>query len=421
MENQYVTDAFSIVHPITLTHGKHSVVYDSHNKRYIDFIGGIGVLNFGHCHPKIIEAIKTQAEQLTHYAYNAAWHKPYQDYISRLCNYIPINAPLSGMLTNSGAEATENALKIARQKTGKTGVVAFDGGFHGRTLASVNLNGKVHPYKTKLGTLFSGVYHLPYPSKDTDTSVQDAINALDRLLSVEIDVANVGAVIIEPVQGEGGFLALDAEFAHYLRNFCDKHDIVLIFDEIQSGFGRTGIPFAFSRLGIEPDILLLAKSIAGGLPLGAVIGKTTFMDGLHKGSLGGTYSGNPIACQAALAILDIMQDDDTWQAAKAYETTLLNTVSEWQKQKVSPWLAGVTGVGAMRGIILQHPIHGTHPKIMEQVLSDARNKGLLLMPSGKYRHIIRLLPPITIDETTLQEGLQILKQVLACLPEQPNA
>lgn len=422
MEQRYnVTDAFTMVHPLTLTKGENAKVWDDKDQCYIDFVGGIGVLNFGHCHPHIVSAIITQAQSLIHYAYNAAAHQPYQTLMPRLCKLIPISGELSGMLTNCGAEATENSLKIARMKTGRTGVIAFDGGFHGRTLAAVNLNGKVAPYKRGLGPLASGVYHIPFPSPDNDISDQQAIDALTRLFEVETDVNNVGAIIAEPVQGEGGFQIMSTTFAKYLRAFCDEHGILLIMDEIQSGFGRTGTPFAFTHLEIEPDMILLGKSIAGGLPLGAVIGKASVMSGLPKGSLGGTYSGNPVACAAANATLDIMQEDKFWQSADQYAKTIEDTVTQWQQQAISPWLYGLTGVGAMRGIELRHPTHGTHPSIMAYVLKKAREQGLLLMPSGKYRHIIRLLPPLTIEPETLTAGLNILKEVLASIPnDAPN-
>ncbi|UNU72663.1 aminotransferase class III-fold pyridoxal phosphate-dependent enzyme [Moraxella nasovis] len=420
MSNHNVTDAFTVVHPITLERGAGARVWDSDGREYIDFVGGIGVLNFGHCHPAIVSAIHEQTDKMTHYAYNAVHHKPYQDYMPRLCSITPITGDVAGMLTNSGAESCENALKIVRQKTGRAGVIAFDGAFHGRTLAAVNLNGKVAPYKSALGTLSAGVYHIPYPSTDTGVSCDDAILALERLISVEVDVSSIGAVIIEPVQGEGGFLALDKDFAKYLRAFCDKHGIILIFDEIQSGFGRCGVPFATSFTDIEPDLILFAKSMGGGLPLGAVVGRASLVNGLIKGSLGGTYSGNPVACAAALAVLDIMADDGTWQAAKDYENTLTDTIALWQKQQILPWLDGLTGIGAMRGIRLSHAKHGTHANVMNYILKVAREKGLLLMPSGKYRHIIRLLPPINIDKDTLNQGLAILKEVLASLPDDPN-
>jgi 4-aminobutyrate aminotransferase len=412
-----VTDAFTMVHPITLTKGINATVWDDNDRSYIDFVGGIGVLNFGHCHPHIVSAIVSQAQSLIHYAYNAAAHAPYQTFMPRLCQLVPIEGVLAGMLTNCGAEATENAIKIARMTTGRTGVIAFDGGFHGRTLAAVNLNGKVAPYKRGLGPLAGGVYHIPFPSPDNDISDQQAIDALDRLFTVETDINNIGAIIAEPVQGEGGFQIMSKAFARYLRDFCDEHGILLIMDEIQSGYGRTGTPFAFTHLDIEPDMVLLGKSIAGGLPLGAVVGKASVMNGRPKGSLGGTYSGNPVACAAANATLDIMQKEEVWQSAKHYAKTIEETVTAWQQENISPWLHGLTGVGAMRGIELRHPMHGTHPIIMTHVLKHAREHGLLLMPSGKYRHIIRLLPPLTIEPETLTAGLDILKEVLMALPD----
>ncbi|WIM81168.1 2-aminoadipate transaminase [Gallibacterium anatis] len=417
-ENYQVTDAFNIVHPITLVQGKNAEVWDKAGKRYIDFIGGIGVLNFGHGHPHILAAIHAQADKLVHYAYNAAGHQPYQELMPKLCDLVPINAPLSGMLTNCGAEAAENALKVVRMKTGRTGVIAFDGGFHGRTLATVNLNGKVAPYKKNLGPLASCVYHIPYPSKSNNISVDTAKAALQRLFSVETDINNIGAIIFEPVQGEGGFLPMDPEFAKYLRQFCDQNGIALIMDEIQSGYGRTGKPFAFMHLGVEPDLVLLGKSIAGGLPLGAVIGKSSFMDGLLKGSLGGTYSGNPVACAAALAVIDIMRDEKLWQQAHQYEQILLSTYQCWQQENISPWLGEMTGIGAMRGIMLHHPQYGYGTAVMPLLLKAAREAGLLLMPSGSYRHIIRLLPPLTIEPEILQEGLAIFEQALKSLPNE---
>ena len=419
MDSLYnVTDAFTMVHPVTLSKGKNAHVWDTGGKRYIDFVGGIGVLNFGHCNPHIVDAIIAQSQNLIHYAYNAAGHLPYQKLMPRLCDLVPIAGELAGMLTNCGAEATENAIKIARMKTGRVGVIAFDGGFHGRTLAAVNLNGKVDPYKRGLGPLAGSVYHIPFPSPDNNISDQQSIDALLRLFEVETDIGNIGAIIVEPVQGEGGFQLMSSKFAQYLRKFCDDNAILLIMDEIQSGFGRTGMPFAFSHLGIEPDMVLLGKSIAGGLPLGAVIGKGTVMNDLPKGSLGGTYSGNPVACAAANATLDIMAEDAVWDSAEHYQQTIEITIAQWQKEGLTPWLYGLTGIGAMRGIELRHPSHGTQSSVMTYILVEARKQGLLLMPSGKYRHIIRLLPPLTIEPETLQEGLDILKGILASIPDE---
>nr|WP_314584885.1 aspartate aminotransferase family protein [uncultured Pseudomonas sp.] len=408
-----VSNSISFVHPVSLAHGKNAEVWGVDGKRYIDFVGGIGVLNLGHCHPKIVAAICEQAQRMTHYAFNAAPHVPYQQFIERLAAFIPVSYPVSGMLTNSGAEAAENALKIVRGHTGKSAVIAFDGAFHGRTLATLNLNGKVAPYKQKVGVLPGPVFHLPYPSADNGVTLAEALKAMERLFSVEIDIDEVACFIVEPVQGEGGFLALDIEFAQALRKLCDDKGIVLIVDEIQSGFGRTGERFAFSRLGIEPDLLLLGKSIAGGVPLGAVVGRKQLMDTLPKGGLGGTYSGNPIACAAGLATLDEMTDANLAGWSEQYSVTLLARYEQWQARKLSPYLGRLTGVGAMRGIELLTPEGKPATAQMAQLLEAARNRGLLLMPSGKSRHIIRLLAPLTIEPEVLNEGLDILEQCLA--------
>ncbi len=408
MSHATVSQSISIVHPISLSHGKNAEVWDTTGKRYIDFVGGIGVLNLGHCHPQVVEAIREQATRLTHYAFNAAPHAPYIELMARLSDFTPVSYPVSGMLTNSGAEAAENALKIVRGATGRTAVIAFDGAFHGRTLATLNLNGKVAPYKQKVGVLPGPVYHLPYPSADNGVTCADALKAMERLFSVEIDVEDVACFIIEPVQGEGGFLALDVEFAQALRRFCDEKQILLIADEIQSGFGRTGQRFAFSRLGIEPDLILLGKSIAGGVPLGAVVGRKNLMDNLPKGGLGGTYSGNPIACAAALATLEVMTDANLHAWGAQQEAAIVRRYATWRDQALSPYLGRLTGVGAMRGIELANADGTPAPRQLTQLLGLARDAGLLLMPSGKARHIIRLLAPLTTEPAVLEEGLDIL-------------
>jgi 4-aminobutyrate aminotransferase len=415
MSSESISQSINIVHPVTLSHGKNAEVWDTDGKRYIDFVGGIGVLNLGHCHPRIVDAIRDQATRLTHYAFNAAPHTPYLAFMDRLSAFIPVDYPVSGMLTNSGAEAAENALKIVRGATGRTAVIAFDGAFHGRTLATLNLNGKVAPYKQKVGVLPGPVYHLPFPSKDNDVTCADALNAMERLFSVEIDVDDVACFIVEPVQGEGGFLAMDVEFAQTLRRFCDEKGIVLIVDEIQSGFGRTGQRFAFSRLGIEPDLILLGKSIAGGVPLGAVVGRKALLDNLPKGGLGGTYSGNPIACAAGLATLDEMTDANLQAWGSQQEEAIVSRYKTWRVNELSPYLGRLTGVGAMRGIELIKADGSPASAQLTQLLALARDAGLLLMPSGKSRNIIRLLAPLTTEAAVLEEGLDILEACLAKL------
>nr|WP_314638209.1 aspartate aminotransferase family protein [uncultured Pseudomonas sp.] len=415
MSSETISQSINVVHPVTLSHGKNAEVWDTDGKRYIDFVGGIGVLNLGHCHPRIVEAIREQATRLTHYAFNAAPHMPYIELMDRLTAFIPVDYAVSGMLTNSGAEAAENALKIVRGSTGRTAVIAFDGAFHGRTLATLNLNGKVAPYKQKVGALPGPVYHLPFPSKDSGVTCAEALKAMDRLFSVEIDVNDVACFIVEPVQGEAGFLAMDVEFAQALRTFCDEKNILLIADEIQSGFGRTGERFAFSRLGIEPDLILLGKSIAGGVPLGAVVGRKSLLDTLPKGGLGGTYSGNPIACAAAFATLDEMTDANLQAWGSQQEEAIVSRYESWRASKLSPYLGRLTGVGAMRGIELTHADGSPASAQLTQLLALARDAGLLLMPSGKSRHIIRLLAPLTTEAAVLEEGLDILEACLARL------
>ncbi|WP_349733682.1 2-aminoadipate transaminase [Pseudomonas jessenii] len=412
MRSETISQSINIVHPVTLSHGKNAEVWDTDGKRYIDFVGGIGVLNLGHCHPRIVEAIREQATRLTHYAFNAAPHEPYLELMDCLSAFMPVGYPVSGMLTNSGAEAAENALKIVRGATGRSAVIAFDGAFHGRTLATLNLNGKVAPYKQKVGVLPGPVFHLPFPSRDNGVTCGEALKAMERLFSVEIDVEDVACFIVEPVQGEAGFLAMDVEFAQALRKFCDDKGIVLIADEIQSGFGRTGERFAFSRLGIEPDLILLGKSIAGGVPLGAVVGRKSLLDNLPKGGLGGTYSGNPIACAAALATLDEMTDANLHAWGTQQEEAIVGRHATWRANNLTPYLGRLTGVGAMRGIELINADGSPAAAQLTQLLALARDAGLLLMPSGKSRHIIRLLAPLTIEAAVLEEGLDILE---ACL------
>ena len=408
-----VSAALSIVHPITLARGQNAEVWDSEGKRYIDFVGGIGVLNLGHCHPAVVAAVTEQAQRLTHSAFNAVPHEGYRQLMKALADFIPVGYPLAGMLTNSGAEAAENALKIVRAATGRSVVIAFDGAFHGRTLATLNLNGKVAPYKQRLGVLPGPVYHIPYPSPDTGVSADEAYKALERLFGVEVDIGEVACVIFEPIQGEGGFLSMDPGFAQGLRTLCDANGILLIADEIQSGFGRTGQRFAFPRLGIEPDLLLLGKSIAGGLPLGAVVGRQALLDALPKGGLGGTYSGNPLACAAALATLAVMTDANLASWGEAQEQAILRRYASWRERALSPSLGRLTGTGAMRGIELLTADGQPGTQQLATLVETARKNGLLLMPSGKSRHIVRLLAPLTIEPELFEQGLDIFEACLA--------
>ncbi|ALM51923.1 aspartate aminotransferase family protein [Halomonas huangheensis] len=411
----HISESLGIIHPICIERGRNAEVWDESGNRYIDFIGGIGVLNLGHGHPTVVEAVKAQVDKLMHSAFNAVPHRGYLEVAEALSTFVPVSFPLSCMLTNSGAEAAENAMKVARAHTGRQGVIAFDDGFHGRTLATLNLNGKVKPYKNRLGNLPGPVHHLPFPSRDNGISSAESMAALSRLFEVEISADEVAAIIVEPVQGEGGFRQLDADFAAHLRTLCDQLGIVLIFDEIQSGFGRTGSRFAFSHLNVEPDLLLMGKSMAAGLPLAAVAGKAEIMNSVPTGGLGGTYSGNAVACAAAKTVIDLMTDEHLGQWGEHLESTIINAHRQWHASERYPMLGQLTGVGAMRGIVLEDTTHATGAEHLSALLKTAREHGLLLMPSGRKRNILRLLPPLTIEPEVLKEGLTRLEQTLEAL------
>ncbi|APX93270.1 4-aminobutyrate aminotransferase [Halomonas sp. 1513] len=415
MELPFVSESMGVVHPICVEQGRNAEVWDEQGRRYIDFVGGIGVLNLGHCHPVIVEAAGAQLAKLTHSAFNAVPHRGYLDVVAALQDFVPVSYPLSCMLTNSGAEATENALKVARGHTGRQAVIAFDDGFHGRTLAALNLNGKVAPYKRRLGALPGPVYHLPFPSSDGGISAEQGLAALARLFEVEVPADEVAAIVVEPVQGEGGFRLLDRDFAARLRAECDRHGIVLIIDEIQSGFGRSGTRFAFSHLGIEPDLLLMGKSIAGGLPLAAVAGREVIMNALPKGGLGGTYSGNPVACAAARAVMQIMAESRLSEWSERIEVAIVDAHRRWQASGRFPMLGELTGIGAMRGIVFHDTAAASGSQHLAALLVKAREQGLLLMPSGRHKNVLRLLMPLTIEAERLDEGLAILERALESL------
>ncbi len=413
MDLPNISASLNVVHPLCIERGRNAEVWDEQGKHYVDFIGGIGVLNLGHGHPAVVEAVREQVGCLMHSAFNALPHRGYLEVARALNVFVPVSYPLSCMLTNSGAEATENALKVARAATGRQAVIAFDDGFHGRTLAALNLNGKVKPYKDRLGALPGPVHHLPFPSPDSDIETEQAMAALARLFEVEIPVDEVAAIIVEPVQGEGGFRRLRGDFAKRLRALCDSHGIVLIFDEIQSGFGRTGRRFAFPHLDVEPDLLLMGKSMAAGLPLAAVAGRAELMDAPPKGGLGGTYSGNPVACAAALAVMDLMSEDNLQRMGEAQEAAIVEAHGRFRER--FPMVGELTGLGCMRGIVFTDTASASGAEHLSALLTAAREAGVLLMPSGRRRNVLRLLAPLTTEPEVMQEGLARLERALETL------
>ncbi|TCP12118.1 4-aminobutyrate aminotransferase [Crenobacter luteus] len=407
-----VARGIKVLHPVYLARAENAEVWDTDGRRYIDFVGGIGVLNTGHRHPKVMRAVAEQLERYTHSCFNALPHAPYLKVAEQLNRRCPIAGEARTMLTNSGAEAMENALKLARAHTGRIGVIAFDGGFHGRTLATLALTAKVAPYKKGLGPLPGPVFHAPYASRDNGVAADVALAAIERLFRVEVDPADVAALVIEPVQGEGGFLAADADFLKGLRALCDAHGIVLVADEIQSGFGRAGRLFAIEHSGVAPDIVVMGKSLAGGFPLAALTGRAEVMDALAPGGLGGTYAGNPVACAAALAVFDAMDAEQLPARAAELGALIERHVERLKAGPCGRAIGRLNGVGGMRAFEIVDDDGRPSSARLQALLAAARERGLLLMAAGEHGNIVRLLPPLTIPFEQLAEGFAVVEAAL---------
>ncbi|MGE0409455.1 MAG: 4-aminobutyrate--2-oxoglutarate transaminase [Amphiplicatus sp.] len=394
---------------VYVAHAEGAELWDVEGKRYIDFIGGIGVLNVGHRHPKVVAAIKRQVDSFLHTSFGIAQYEVYVAVAERLNTLAPGPTRKKTALFNSGAEAIENAVKFSRRITGKPGIIAFDGAFHGRTLLATTLTGKSKPYKLGFGPLAPGVYHAPYPDSYHGVSVEAAIAGVHRLLKAALPPEELGAVIIEPVQGEGGFNAAPPEFLKALRKLCDEHGALLIADEIQSGFGRTGKMFAFEHAGVEPDLLCVAKSIAAGLPLSALIGKADLMDKIAAGGMGSTYGGNPVACAAALAVLDIFEEEGLLQRA---EEIGARVAASWRALQAGPAKGRFGDVRQVGGMIAVECVKDGDPArpdadLASKIQSEARDRGLILTTAGSYAQCLRCLAPLTISNALLEEGLAL--------------
>lgn len=386
---------------------ENSTIWDEEGKSYTDFSCGIAVLNTGHNHPLIKKAIQNQLELFTHTAFQVV---PYEIYVSlaeRIADIVPIKGAKKTMFFSTGAEAVENAIKIARAFTGRSGLLAFSGSFHGRTHMGLALTGKNAPYKTGFGPYPSGIYHLPFPSSTLNVTVEDSIKALENLFKADIDPKSVAAVIIEPIQGEGGFYVAPIELLSRLRSLCDEHGIVLIADEIQSGFGRTGKMFCMEHFGVEPDLITVAKSIAAGLPLSGVCGKANIMDGPSPGGLGGTYAGNPLAIAAAHAVLNVIEKENLCSRSIRLGNKLKDVlIAESQN---NPCIKEVRGIGSMIAIEFYDPINNSpSSQIATAVQKNALENQLLLLTCGVYGNVIRFLYPLTIPEQQFDSALIIL-------------
>ncbi|WFX97239.1 4-aminobutyrate transaminase [Citrobacter braakii] len=387
---------------------ENSTITDIEGNQYIDFAAGIAVLNTGHRHPRLVQAVEAQLQAFTHTAYQIV---PYESYVS-LAEKINAVAPIDGKrkttFFTTGAEAVENAVKIARAHTGRPGVIAFGGGFHGRTYMTMALTGKVAPYKKGFGPFPGSVYHAPYPCELQGISTEDSIKAIERLFKADIDPTQVAAIIFEPVQGEGGFVVAPPEFVAAIRRICDEHGIVMIADEVQSGFARTGQLFAMDHYADKADLMTMAKSLAGGMPLSGVVGKAEIMDAPAPGGLGGTYAGNPLSIAAAHAVLDIIRDEQLCQRAAALGEQLRATLTD--AQAGCPELAEVRGLGSMIAAEFCDAATGEpNAAAAQRVQKKALEQGLLLLTCGQYGNVIRFLYPLTIPQDQFVKALDIIK------------
>jgi 4-aminobutyrate aminotransferase/(S)-3-amino-2-methylpropionate transaminase len=409
--------------PVFAARAENAELWDVEGRRFVDFAGGIAVLNVGHRHPKVVAAVRDQLDRYTHTAFQVTAYEPYVALAERLNALAPIDGPAKTILFSTGAEAVENAVKIARIATGRHAVVAFAGGFHGRSFMAMALTGKTAPYKNGFGPLPGGVYHLPFPvthapAADGDTDVARSVQALHELFKADVAADEVAAIIIEPVQGEGGFHAAPPALLRALREIADQHGIVLIADEVQTGFARTGRMFAIEHSGVKPDLLVVAKSLAGGLPLSGVIGRAALMDAPPPGGLGGTYAGSPLACAAGLAVLDAIEGEGLLDRANVLGERVVARLQAWTARAELRPIGHVRALGAMIAfdLLRTRGDDAVDPAATQAVLRRAHALGLVLLGCGAQGEAIRLLFPLTITDAVLDEGMALLEQALA-LPQ----
>jgi 4-aminobutyrate aminotransferase/(S)-3-amino-2-methylpropionate transaminase len=410
-KERVVADPLSLTWPIVIERGEGARLTDVDGNTFIDFTGGVGCLNVGHSHPRVVAAAQDQLERFSHTDFTIVPYEVYIQLAERLCELAPIDNAKAAFF-NAGTEAVENAVKFARSHTKRPAVIAFEGGFHGRTLLSLSLTSKVHPYKAGLGPFAPEVHRAPFPNDYRGPSASDALAALERTLLTHVAPETVAAIVIEPVQGEGGFVVAPQEFLEGVRRLCDEHGIVMVVDEVQTGFARTGKLFAIEHYGIEPDLITVAKSIAMGLPLSGVIGKRELMDAPPDSAIGGTYVGNPVAQAAALAVLDIIAEEDLCARATVLGYQLRERMVAWQGR--FPQIGDVRGLGAMLAIeLVEDPETKTPaPALASAVTDEAVKRGLLLLKSGIYSNCIRVLTPLTLSDAELDEALAVWEEAL---------
>jgi len=413
LKEQYVASGAASPTPVFADRAENAEIWDADGRRWIDFAGGIGVLNLGHRHPRVVEAVKAQLDRVMHTCATVMPYAPYVQLAQRLCELTPTrDAARKALLVNTGAEALENAVKIARAATGRSGVICFDGSFHGRTFMTLAMTGKVMPYKNDFGPMPGDVYRAPYPNPLHGISDDEALAGLKKVFKTDIAPHRTAAIVIEPVQGEGGFYSASTYFLEQLRALCDEHGILLIVDEVQSGFARTGKLFAIEHSGVAPDIVTMAKSLADGMPLSAVVGNAAVMDASGPNSLGGTYSGNPLACAAALAVIEAIEEEDILARSERLGRALAERFATWESRFGA--VAHARHLGAMAAFEFVDPASGKpDPALTQAVCAKAREKGLILLSCGFYANTIRILVPLTAEGSLVEEGLDIVESAIA--------
>jgi len=411
-KDKVIAGPLSITIPVVIEEGRGATLTDVDGNTFIDFTGGVGCLNVGHSHPKLVEAAQ---EQLTRFAHTDFTIVPYEVYVTlaeRLIALAPFTGPAKAAFFNAGTEAVENAIKFARSYTKRPAVIVFEGAFHGRTLLSMTMTSKTHPYKAGLGPFAPEVYRVPFAQDYRGPDTRTALAALERALVTQVAAEQVAAIVIEPVQGEGGFVVAPRDFMAGIRRLCDEHGIVLVVDEVQTGFGRTGKMFAIEHYGIEPDLMTVAKSIAGGLPLSGVIGKAEIMDAPPDSAIGGTYVGNPVAQAAALAVLDVFEDENLVERAQQIGERIRERMVAWQERIEQ--IGDVRGLGAMLAIefVRDRDSREPNPELATAVTEAAAERGLLLLKSGIYANCIRVLCPLVLTDAELDEALEVWEDAL---------
>jgi 4-aminobutyrate aminotransferase / (S)-3-amino-2-methylpropionate transaminase / 5-aminovalerate transaminase len=409
-KERVVADPLSIYAPVVVDHGRGATVTDVDGNTFIDFMGGVGCLNVGHAHPRVTAAVQEQVERFLHTDFSILPYELYVTLSERLLALAPISGPTKAAFFNAGTEAVENAIKFARSYTKRPAVIAFEGGFHGRTLLSLSLTSKVHPYKAGLGPFSPEIYRVPFPNDYRGPDPRAALDALERAFDTQVPAEQVAAIVIEPVQGEGGFLVCPRDYMAGLRELCDRYGIVLVADEVQTGVARTGRFFAMEHYGVEADLITVAKSIAAGLPLSGVLGRAEIMDAPPDSAIGGTYIGNPVAQAAAVAVLDVVEDEGLCDRAVSIGETIRARMHAWESRYEA--IGDVRGVGAMLAVELVHDRHTKQPAadLATAVVDEAAARGLLLLKAGVYSNVIRVLLPLVIADAELDEALDVWEE-----------